>query len=352
MRAIDLFSGVGGMELGFQSVGVETVAAFDFDRLVIPVHQRNFPETKAIQLDLSEASADDIRRLSGLDKVDLVYGGPPCQGFSMIGRRDPEDQRRDLLVKAAQLTVDLQPDYFVFENVPGVLSGNALEVVSEFLRVLEKGGYVTIQPTLLKAEEYGVPQLRRRVFFVGCRKELVIPHFPAATRRYTVWEAIGDLPDVGDDDETLRPFGEPSDYVNELNSCFPMNVEELHKTGFAKTVHSPEVIARFDALGFGEKDKVSHASRLDPNGFSRTILASTGPEHGSHTGVRPIHPYLPRYISIREVARIQSFPDWFRFSPAKFNALRQIGNAVPPLLARAVGLRVIQAFDSRLPPGG
>lgn len=350
MKAIDLFSGVGGMGLGFQSAGVETVAAFDFDPLVVPVHQRNFPKVKAVQMNLAEATADQIRDYAEIDDVDLVYGGPPCQALSLIGKRDPNDPRRDLFVKAAELTVGLDAKYFVFENVPGILSGHAYEVVERAMKIFEDSGYTAFSPRTLSAEKYGVPQLRRRVFFTGCKKDMMWPYVPHPQpemyERFHVWEAIGDLPDVGDTDETDLEFDTPSDYVNMLNSLFPNNTDEFVKTGFLKTEHTPTVVERFNALDFGEKDKISHASRLDPNGFSRTILASTGPEHGSHTGVRPIHPYFPRYISIREVARIQSFPDWFRFAPAKFNALRQIGNAVPPLLARAVATRVVEAYDS------
>lgn len=347
MRAIDLFSGVGGMGLGFQSAGVETVAAFDFDPLVVPVHRRNFPKVRAVQMDLAAATANDIRDQAGIAKPDLVYGGPPCQAFSLIGKRDPSDPRSDLLVKAAHLTVELNPYFFVFENVLGVLSGHAADVVEKFYDVLRGGGYHVEEPIILNAVDFGVPQLRRRVFFVGCQNGIRSPLAPTPFEiRYNVWDAIGDLPDVGDTDKTDLEFGEPSDYVNMLNALFPNNTNEFVKTGFLKTEHTPTVVERFDALDFGEKDRVSHASRLDPNGFSRTILASTGPEHGSHTGVRPIHPYFPRYIGIREVARIQSFPDWFRFAPAKFNALRQIGNAVPPLLARAVATRVVEAYDS------
>jgi DNA (cytosine-5)-methyltransferase 1 len=367
--SVDLFCGVGGMSLGFEQAGFEVIAAIDIEQIHVDTYLQNFPSCQVRCLDLSAVSGMAIRKETGIcgAHVDVVFAGSPCQGFSLIGKRLLEDPRNLLLYDLARLITELMPSYFVVENVGGILLGDARKVLDEFIARLERNGYRVVKPIqVLDASDFGVPQRRRRVFLLGSREGLAPPKYPKAlhsngngqgVERPNVWDAISDLPEVDEYDYLLQTdeywgvLGQASAYARVLrgetrdgtdNSTQRSNGHGLG--GCLRTVHTPETIKRFKATEPGGVELVSRYHRLSKDGLSPTIRAGTGPAQGSFMAPRPIHPVRDRCITVREAARLHSFPDWFTFHPTKWHGFRQIGNSVPPFLARSVAKSVIQAM--------
>lgn len=350
---VDLFCGVGGMSLGFEQAGFNIAAAVDADRIHAAMHEANFPGCKTLNLDLTIVSGGDLIRASGLEStpISVVVGGPPCQGFSLIGKRDVEDPRNSLLQDFARLVCELKPRYFVMENVAGLLIGHAAESLSQMIKAVRKDQYEVVEPVrVLNARDFGVPQNRERVFVLGYRKGEQPPKYPKpdpSRTMVTVWDAIGDLDVLDDCDELSRSdvyFGElgpPSDYSNHLRKL-PPNAERRHNglSGCRRVKHKEEIVERFKSTLPGHTEPKSRLYRLDPNDVSRTLRAGTDGSRGSYTAPRPIHPYRNRCICAREAARLHSFPDWFQVHPTKWHGLREIGNAAPPGLAQAVAREI------------
>lgn len=349
---VDLFSGVGGFSLGLQAAGYSVEVAVDSDETILGTYQNNFPDTVTKCLDLSEVESDRILEDTGLKKsdVDVVVGGPPCQGFSVIGNREEDDERNDLLPTYADHLVNLEPDYFVLENVDGLLSGHARDYLNDFLETVKDHGYSVKEPIeVLNAVDYGVPQNRKRLFVLGYKSDLPEPKYPEETEnKVAVEEAFQDLPSYLDDveivDGTLTGTRcKASDYVREINSWEDeagRSIENL--TSFDPVDHEQRIRDRYDEVKPGSYDEVSNYYRLDPSKPSSTLRAGSSKSRGTHTAARPIHPVAPRVITVREAARLQSFPDWFQFHHTKYYSLREIGNSVPPLISKQIGERLIQ----------
>jgi DNA (cytosine-5)-methyltransferase 1 len=368
---VDLFCCAGGMSLGFEQAGFEVVAAADIEKIHAEVHKENFPDCEVWCGDLSLVSGEQLREKVGLvgQKIDVIFAGPPCQGFSLIGKRMNEDPRNLLLFDLARLIADLAPNYFVVENVAGILLGNAKHTFDKFVNQIERHGYNVVKPIqVLDAAEFGVPQRRKRVFVLGHKAGMAAPQYPKPTfprdesgenNGPTVWDAIGDLPRILDyaylldSDEYRGDLGKPSAYAKVLRGETPDAGDMSRKrhtngnglSGCLRTVHTVETIRRFNSTKQGTSEKVSRYHRLSKDGVSPTLRAGTGPAQGSFMAPRPIHPFQDRCITVREAARLHSFPDWFHFHPTKWHGFRQIGNSVPPLLARAVARSVLCALE-------
>lgn len=351
--AIDLFAGAGGMTLGFEAAGFDVVGAVEVDTVHAATHRQNFPDCTVLNQDARKVSARDLRQQTRLGAAELtvVVGGPPCQGFSSIGRQASGDTRNTLVSEYARLVLELQPRFFLFENVRGLGFRQHAPLVAAFVENLS-GSYDVQGPVLVDAADWGVPQRRRRVFIVGRRIDVAIldgllPPAPTLSPP-TVWDAIADLA-VMDDIDTLTTsdvyFGTlppaQSDYARTLRmprrsncpACSDLQVDGL--SGCKRSVHQPGTAERFATTKQGARETVSRFDRLDPAGVAPTLRAGTGSDRGSYTAARPIHPYSPRCVTVREAARLQSFPDWFRFNPTTWHGFRQIGNSVPPKLAEA-----------------
>lgn len=369
--AIDLFSGVGGMSLGIKQAGFRVIGAFDAESLHIRTYKKNFPSVKAHAIDLARTTSSELRRLSQCQyqDIDLVFGGPPCQGFSIGGHRKVNDDRNLLVFDFIRLVRGLRPKYFILENVQGLLSKRHEITLDLVLKRSKLAGYrMTQDIRVLNAADFGVPQRRKRVFILGYRSDCA-PIFypePIAIRNCegkdyqpVVSDALDDLP-VGNGVEYLFNqdrydglFAEPSShYAKLMRNLIQEEGDRYSKyraptkilTGCLRTRHDPEVIRRFRDTMPGSVEPISRYIRLSSSGLAPTLRAGTGPERGSHTSPRPIHPIEPRCITVREGARLHSFPDWFQFHAAKWHAFRQIGNSVPPRLARAVGQAVHAAI--------
>lgn len=366
--AVDLFAGAGGLSLGFQQAGFEIRAAVEYDPIHCAVHEFNFPNCATICRSVADIGGDYIRSHSSIGKSDIaaVIGGAPCQGFSLIGYRALDDPRNQLVSHYVRVVKELQPEYFVFENVKGLTIGNHKTFLHELIAEFKRIGYSIVEPyRVLNALWYGVPQARERLFIIGAREGSVLPSYPEPTHQPdrairdirdlpltpTVWDAIGDLPEVEGYGELLERdwvdarFGRPSKYARTLSLVNGKGTVRLSSS--LRTIHTPESQKRFRDTQHGCIEEVSRFLKLDPKGYCNTLRAGTATDRGAFTSPRPIHPYTPRCITVREAARLHSYPDWFRFHVTKWHGFRQVGNSVPPLLAQAVASEVAKAMKSK-----
>ena len=278
----------------------------------------------------------------------------------MIGKRALDDPRNQLVFHYVRLVSELQPKYFVFENVRGLTLGRHAEFLNELISALEKTGYDVQKPyQVLNAANYGVPQDRKRLFVIGARRGLRIPNYPKPHDQCTtVWEAIGDLPDANSFeelsvvDEVRAKWKTKALYAQCLRGLAPdlkdfgynREFDPNILTSSLRTEHTELSEQRFMSTEHGKTEPISRFRKLPPNGLCNTLRAGTDSARGAFTSPRPIHPFLPRVITVREAARLHSYPDWFRFHKTKWHGFRQIGNSVPPLLGRAVASEIIKAL--------
>ncbi|MEE1622443.1 DNA cytosine methyltransferase [Zafaria sp. J156] len=356
--AVDLFSGAGGLGAGVEAAGWTVVAAVDHDTAALETHRANF-RGKALEVDMAEPSqvAALIENLRPLG-IDLVAGGPPCQPFSRAGRakirslindgvRDEIDARKELWRSFIDVVLALKPRAVLMENVPDMAIGDDLVVIRAIADILESAGYV-VDYRLLDAWRHGVPQHRKR-FILQARNDGALPAWPTPMEhRPTVRDAIEDLPSL---DETtgareLPYMGQPfsalaktlhDDDADIIYDHMTRPVRDDDREAFqlmtSSTLYSdlPEHLRRYRSDTFNDKYK-----RLDWDDLSRTITA-----HIAKDGYWYIHPQEHRTLTVREAARIQTFPDSFRFAGTRSDAFRQIGNAVPPALGRTVAEAIL-----------
>lgn len=372
---IDLFCGSGGLSQGFRQAGYDVRLGLDFDEAAIETYQRNLDGAVGLAKSVEDVNADDLLDAAGLTSVDVVIGGPSCQGYSTHGRRSgwvrEDDPRNFLYLHYARLLADLQPDVFVMENVPGLMYFDAgafgKMVISEF----ERAGY-RLEHKLMLAADYGVPQLRKRLLIVGTKRAERF-RFPKATHmgayrrdaielwdkrrrekfphlkpHLSVWDAISDLPPVtaGGGSEVSRYTTEPqTDYQRLIrgtesvlydHQAMPLpdvHLQLVRHVAEGQTWREipPELLPeRFKKIR--RTDSTNLFARLDR---SRPAYTITTQAYNVTTGCYT-HPTQDRAITAREAARAQSFPDSYRFLGGLTSKFAQIGNAVPPLLAEAM----------------
>ncbi len=377
MRCVDLFAGAGGLAAGFRSAGWRVMAGNDVDADAAATFRLNFPEASFFQGPVSALNGSDLLDDCDLKpgELDCLVGGPPCQSFSHNNHhRSAVDERSRLFEYYVGLVRLLLPKTLVMENVPGILSIDGGKVVEEIVRELTKLGYST-SVSRLSAEEFGTPQLRRRVFIVASRLGPAAEMLPAPThwasslaksggpkvrppgatkRPVTVWQAIGDLPRLknGAGSHVARwPAGQPTaSYQREARRwSFELYNHICHRltdVNLNRIVHVPEggnwLDVPRDLLPAGMQrarlqDHTKRYGRLARDGFASTILTKCDPHWGAY-----VHPTQNRTISVREAARLQGFPDAFRFAGEHLSKqYTQVGNAVPVQVAQAIGLAVL-----------
>lgn len=362
------------MSLGFEQAGFDVAAAVEIDPIHACIHKFNFPDCTVIPKSVTDLTGNDIRTIAGIKgKVSVVCGGAPCQGFSMIGQRVLDDPRNSLVRDFVRIVSELDSDYFVFENVKGLTVGKHRAFLEELIEAFETKGYAVRLPwAVLNAASYGVPQDRRRLFLLGAKKKLGAPFYPApittkAGRPSEIAlaagpscaEALDDLPDADNfrtllesDEVTTSSLGEPSHYAREMRCLdasswhrgIPRIWDSRVLSSSARTCHSDISKTRFSETQPGSVEPISRFFKLAPDGVSNTLRAGTDAARGAFTSPRPIHYRHPRCVTVREMARLHGFPDWFRFHRTKWHGARQIGNAVPPPLARAVAGAIVKAM--------
>ena len=341
MRAVNLFCGGGGFASGALQAGIMVEAAYDIDPVLTWSHETNFPRTALFLGDIADLTGADIAE-SVEEGIDVVFGGPPCQGFSNIGLREVDDPRRLLLGHFFRIVSEIQPAVFVMENVVGVTQGNARDVLDAGLDVVSER-YELLGPVKLNASDFGGATKRTRVFVIGFDRKRCDDIRLADIERFrvpaaTVEDAIVDLDDAKRCAEDFGPFdswrlrscGGISSYARSLRS------DDKKITSHRVTKHSEQVTERFRSVPPGGVDRIGRHPRLTWTGQCPTLRAGTGPERGSFQSVRPIHPIHPRVITVREAARLQGFSDGHRFHPTIWHSFRMIGNSVSPFVAKAI----------------
>jgi len=373
---IDLFAGVGGLSLGFEQAGFDVVAAVEIDPIHAAAHKFNFPECTVIPSSVVGLSGGEIRTIAriGNRKVAVVFGGAPCQGFSLIGQRALDDPRNSLVKEFVRIVGELEASYFVFENVKGLTVGRHKKFLEEVIEEFKSLGYNVRMPwRVLNAAHFGTPQDRERVILFGARIGLPLPEYPSRSTRAagadqneidakegpSVKDALSDIPNADDyvdlvESDSVRTtrWGRPSLFAREMRCLendawhfgYVRNWDPSILTASMRTGHSSISKRRFAETAPGTIEPISRFFKLSENGVSNTLRAGTDSARGAFTSPRPIHYQYPRCVTVREMARLHGFPDWFRFHETKWHGARQIGNAVPPPLAREVANSVMRAI--------
>lgn len=349
-NVVDLFCGCGGFSKGFEEAGYNIRFGIDMWNDAIVTYKHNFPNAAVLNEDITKISGKDILKATNLKKneVDVIIGGPPCQGFSVSGKRMIDDERNKLYKSYVQIVSELKPKVFVMENVPGLVrlfKGQVAEQVKEDFTNI---GY-TVGMQILSADNYGVPQQRKRVFFVGVRNDLVkkgmkyaypVPFMGQGTDvpAWTCKDAISDLDFVPDD----RVLGEDLPYDIPAQNDYQQRMREGSDSvlNHSITIHNEKTkkIIAMVPDGGNYKDLPEELWSTRKVHIAWTRMDSKKPCFTIDTGHNHHFHYKENRVpTVRESARIQSFPDNFEFIGIKTSQLKQVGNAVPPLLAKAVG---------------
>lgn len=312
---VDLFSGAGGISCGFEMVGLNSILGVEIDEIASETYHNNFPNAKQYVGNIKDLSNDEILNLVGNNEVHIVTGGFPCQGFSVAGFRDSDDERNVLYKEVVRVVQTLQPWFVVLENVPGILSMQKGKVFKTIINDFDSIGYPNMSVHILEAADYGVAQLRPRAIFIANRFGVKNP-FPKPQLKPEEYVSIEDA-------------------INDLKDM-PRNPEFNHEW----TKHTQKTIERISKVCPGESlyDHFADAYKRQYKGYpSMTIKENHG---GTH-----IHHELNRCISAREMARLQSFPDDFVFAGTMKKAMWQIGNAVAPVMFKNIGLALSTKLD-------
>jgi DNA (cytosine-5)-methyltransferase 1 len=370
LLAADLFAGAGGLSLGLEQSGIQVVLSIDHDASAVETHRHHFPGM-TVDWDLADPNViDRVARLMIENEIDVLAGGPPCQPFSKAGRslmrhqvrtgvREAHDVRRDLWRSYLEIIRMVRPRAVIMENVPDMALDREMFILRSMVLELERMGY-GVEVKVLDTWRYGVPQFRQRLILVALEEGKQFNWPEEISTPVSLDDAISDLPPVeggwrppggaegwSQYEEPITSFqrlmrkGVAPEHQHRVYDHITRPVRDDDKDAFAlmdsSTRYSdlPEEFKRYRDDIFDDKYK-----RLDGTTFSRTITA-----HIAKDGYWYIHPQQDRTITVREAARIQTFPDWFRFSGPPSAAFRQIGNAVPPRAGRAVGEGVVQGLS-------
>lgn len=385
---VDLFAGAGGLSCGLEMAGFEPVLANELVPEYANTYKHNHPHTDLVIGDVREVCATSIRKRLGVTKgeIDLLAGGPPCQGFSINAPiRSLDDDRNHLFKEYIRIAKELMPKAILIENVPGIISMGKGTVVQQIYKELQAIGY-SVQHKILFAGHYGVPQMRFRTIFLAIQnnsditfpepkydakaianftgaKELCINPMPLFQEKLkphtTVWDSISDLPEIesGSKNEKLKYlYPKPkSEYQGMLRNgstyVYNHSCNNLGAINLQRLKHIPQGGSwrdiPFDLLPKGlqrarRSDHTKRYGRLDPKGLCSTVLTKCDPHWGSF-----FHPTQDRVISVREAARIQSFPDSYIFTGSITQQYEQVGNAVPPLMAKEIGESIIKILEQK-----
>lgn len=349
MNAIDLFSGCGGLSKGFLDAGFSIILGVDNNPDALNTFEQNHKGAIGLNADLSKCETfEEIKKIAGTREIDVIIAGPPCQGFSLTGPRNFDDERNQLYLAVIEMVNEFKPKGFIIENVPGMATLYHGKIEEEIIKRFTKAGY-NVKCQILNSAEYGVPQIRKRLIFMGIRRDIGEPRFPEPqftpeTYR-TCRDAISDLPhridELGEEtDEYSGPaITEYQKLMRGDNRILHNHVATNHKQFVKDTIALVPEGGNYKDLppGWGESRKFHMAwTRLNGNAPSRTV----------DTGHRNVFHYeYNRVPTVRENARIQSFPDDFVFTGTKTQQSRQVGNAVPPLLGKALGEELIKIIS-------
>jgi DNA (cytosine-5)-methyltransferase 1 len=341
VNVIDLFAGCGGLSKGFLDAGYNIIVGVDNDQAALNTFLINHDGAETLNADLSKQETfDEIKRIAGERSIDVVIAGPPCQGFSLSGPRNFDDDRNELYLAVIEMVRQYQPKGFIIENVPGMATLYDGQIKDEILKRFDNMGY-NIKCKILCAADYGVPQMRKRLIFMGVRKDIGEPVFPkpifTPNNYRTCRDAISDLSSrenesgTEEDAYSSEPQTEYQRFMRKNSTALHNHVATNHTQMVKDTIALVPEGGNYKDLpaGWGESRKFNEAwTRYHGDKPSKTI--DTG--HRNH-----FHYKYNRVPTIRENARLQSFPDDFIFTGTRTQQNRQVGNAVPPLLGYALG---------------
>ena len=345
-NVIDLFSGAGGLSYGFEMAGFNVMLGIDNEESVLDTFKENHKNSEILNCDITKVTyKNDILPLIGERKIDVVVGGPPCQGMSLSGPRKFEDPRNSLYLSYIRLVKEIQPKAFVIENVIGIVSLYKGKIKDHIIKEFSEMGY-KVQYKTMVASDYGVPQKRKRVIFVGTRNEGF--EYPDPVD-YTVTTemAISDLPSL--ELELGTPISEyQMQPQNEYQQLMRNGSTELYNHIAAKHSQRIKDIISLVPDGGNYKDLPEEYRTTRKFNVAWTRFSSDKPSPTIDTGHRHhFHYKYNRVPTVRESARLQSFPDTFVFKGNKTQQFRQVGNAVPPILAKAVANQLLEYFNRR-----
>lgn len=373
MKLIDLFAGCGGLSTGFEMAGFEIPLAVEIDAWASETYKKNHPDTFVMTEDITNIKDLDSLLDSKEISIDGIIGGPPCQGFSLSGNRDPKDPRNSLFMEFVRFVTHYKPKFFVMENVTGILSMVTKEKkpVRDVIRTeFENAGY-NLEVFTLNAAEFGVPQSRMRVFFIGLRndipydKDRVEPKgFTFGDDQITIEQAIMDLPQIKSSEGT-----DEQDYTMDPQNDFQRYARKGSKKVYNHIAmrHTKRLIERFEQIGFGQSvadvaaehqqrqrgDATKVSGKVYSQNNMRPFPDKPSPTIPASFQSNFVHPFINRNYTAREGARLQSFPDTYIFCGKRttmsweknLSQYQQIGNAVPPLLAKSIAETISAYFE-------
>ncbi len=365
MNSIDLFCGAGGFSEGLYQAGIQTRIAVDFDEQAIHTFSHNHPKVRTICADIAKLNPKNLLAKAELEKgeLDLIVGGPPCQGFSLAGSRLPDDPKNKLVLEYKKIVKGVMPKFFIFENVPGIMSMESGKVVEALCNEFRELGYA-LSVEVINAADYGVPQSRPRFIMIGSREGIKVG-FPLKTHsengnKYkislldqklpsyvTVKDALFDLPNIyqGEGGETMPHSEDPQ---NEYQLARRGRREPGTIYNQRATRHCERIVERYSMITQGcnnkclpeeMRTKKNNVFKIHEDSPSRTVTCNFRTDL--------LHPWNPRGLTVREAARLQSFDDDYQFfgnltRKAKWVTQDdQVGNAMPPLLAKALGEHIL-----------
>ncbi|WP_273327141.1 DNA cytosine methyltransferase [Vallitalea guaymasensis] len=344
MNVVDLFSGVGGLSLGFKDVGFNIVLSNEYDNEIAESYIKNHKGTIVINEDISNLNTEETFS-NYIDKIQVVIGGPPCQGFSQKGKRKSiNDERNFLFRKYFHVVEYLKPKYFLMENVPNLLTTENGYFKNEIIEMFGSIGYC-VDTYIFNAYDFGVPQIRKRAIIIGKYKDKPIKIVIPKIKKATLWDAISDIAYLNSGEGEFK-----QSYINNPQSVYQKKLRRNSEFLFnhIATNHSKIAIERLKLI-----PKEKGREYLPPEHITKSIYSGTWsrmkkdeptvtittrfdtPSSGKFT-----HPFLNRAITVREAARIQSFPDSFIFYGTKGSQMKQVGNAVPPLMAKHIAKQI------------
>lgn len=334
--ALELFCGCGGLSTGLLNAGMRVAAGFDLDRRAVEAYEYNhvYRGSRAFVLDLSTASGRDLLEYAGVSRIDVLAGGPPCQPFSIVGkRRGASDRRADLLIDFLRLTQELSPEAVFFENVPNLAAIEGGTLFNHLVSGLRKLGYA-VRSDVVAAADFGVPQFRRRLLLVGARG---VPSIELPRPTHSAADLLG---------QGLKPHVAARAVLDDLPPAGDYGECGVHN--HEPTEHTADMLSRFATLPVGQREQRSFHDRLHPDRPSFTLRAGTG----NFSPLRPVHYRYDRVITARESARLQGFEDHFIWPDGipRLQQYRQVGNAVPPPVAEAVARSLAAQLGWKLDP--
>ncbi len=320
LTALSLFSGGGGLDLGFSAAGFRIGASSDIDAfschtlMLNSGRKRFYKHAHSFAADITKVRSTDLLSPANLvaSNIDIVIGGPPCQAFSIFGQRKGlEDPRGNLVWEYLRIIREVEPKAFVFENVAGLLSIHGGKLYGQILEELSLGGRYTVSAHRYQVAEFGIPQFRDRVFFIGAKNGTSVPPMEPTHGKQSLF--------------SCRPYRTAGEALRGLKEPGHAHSPPNH----LGREHSQRIVDRYRDLAFGERDPKTRINKLDPKRPSFAIIV--GSDKGGGKG--HVHPHTAREVTPRESARMQTFPDWWEFHGTGRHVIRQVGNAVPPLFA-------------------